>query len=178
VALALASQVASGCSDGDAPPDAGLGSGNTMEPPELKGTLSAHNQIRAQVGLPPLVWDPALAAIATAWVTRCVDVEAPLGLVDHNKDRSAGGSYVGENIFGASDSATGATAVSAWAAESANYNYTSNQCTGVCGHYTQLVWRETAKLGCALHVCDNLAAGNTVVCNYAPGGNINNRRPY
>lgn len=164
------------CEGGDGAVDAGLGSGS--EPPELTGTVAAHNQVRAQVGLAPLVWDPALAAVAKAWAAKCIDAEPPAGLIDHNEGRSAGGAYVGENIYGASGTATGAAAVASWASESANYNYASNTCSDVCGHYTQLVWRETARVGCALHDCPTLAYGRTVICNYAPGGNTNNRRPY
>jgi pathogenesis-related protein 1 len=157
-------------------PDLGGGGG---EPVELLGTLSAHNQVRRQVGLEPLSWDPALAAIAKAWAERCIDREAPAGLVDHNPDRGGSGAgALGENIFGASRDATGPGAVNAWAAEAANYTYASNQCSGTCGHYTQLVWRETAKVGCALQQCAGLAYGSTVVCNYSPAGNVNNRRPY
>lgn len=158
--------------------DANPGSNGDAEPAELAGTLAAHNQVRRQVGLPALTWDPALAATAKAWVMKCVDEEAPDGLVDHNEGRSSAGAYVGENIYGASSGASGPAAVAAWAAEAANYNYSSNQCTGVCGHYTQLVWRETTKVGCAIHECAGLRYASTVVCDYSPGGNINDRRPY
>jgi pathogenesis-related protein 1 len=176
-ALLTAASVASlaACSDdGDPGGDAGPMS-NPQEPAELTGTLAAHNQVRRQVGLLELSWDPELAATAKAWATRCEDDEAPIGLVDHNPDR---GKDVGENIYGSSGAATGPAAVSAWAAESANYNYASNQCTGVCGHYTQLVWRETQRVGCAVHACTSLRFSGTVVCNYSPAGNVNNRRPY
>lgn len=171
--------LSSGCSGEDAVGDAGPGSNDPGEPAELAGTLAAHNQVRSQVGLPPLTWDPALAATAKAWVTRCVDEDAPSGLVDHNDQRSVGHSgYVGENIYGSSGTATGPAAVSSWASESANYNYNSNLCTGVCGHYTQLVWRETLRVGCALYRCAGLTYSGTVVCNYGPGGNSHDRRPY
>jgi pathogenesis-related protein 1 len=178
--LACALAVAAGCSGSDSMADAGLGSGSGAEPAELTGTLIAHNQVRSQVGLPALTWDPALAAIAKAWVLKCVDLDAVPGLVDHNPDRSAGGAYIGENIYGASGAAGGPAAVTAWASESASYNYASNQCAvgKECGHYTQLVWRETMRVGCALYNCGALRFGNTVVCDYAPGGNVNNRRPY
>lgn len=163
------------CSDGEAQSDAGP-SGDA-EPTDLVGTLAAHNQVRQTVGLPALTWDPMLAATAKAWATKCKDSDGD-GLVDHNPDRGSGTTYVGENIYGSSGSASGPAAVNAWAAEAANYNYSSNTCTGVCGHYTQLVWRETTRVGCALHSCAGLRYSATVVCDYAPGGNINNRRPY
>lgn len=174
--LAIVMLLLAACEGSDGGADAGTGSGT--EPPELAGTVAAHNQVRAQVGLAPLVWDPALATVAKTWAAKCVDGEPPTGLIDHNEGRSAGGSYVGENIYGSSGTATGPAAVASWASEAANYNYASNTCSGVCGHYTQLVWRETARVGCALHDCPGLLYGRTVICNYAPGGNTNNRRPY
>lgn len=155
----------------DAPPVVG-------EPPGLVGTVDAHNVERAEVGVPPLVWDADLAAIAQAWVVQCVDTQAPIGLVDHNANRSQGyPEYVGENIYGSGGQASGTAAVALWIQEQANYNYANNSCSGVCGHWTQVVWRTTTKVGCAIHTCPGLQYGATVVCNYAPGGN-NGGRPY
>jgi hypothetical protein len=45
----------------------------------------------------------------------------------------------------------------------------------VCGHYTQIVWRNTKSVGCAV------ARGKGVevwVCNYDPPGNYAGQRPY
>jgi hypothetical protein len=161
--------------DGDGGGDGGI---IADEPPGLEGTTAAHNAIRAGVGVGPLTWDPALAAIAQAWAERCVDNEAPTGLIDHNAGRSdTYPEYVGENIYGSSGGATGTDAVESWASEEANYDYDMNSCNGVCGHYTQIVWRETTKIGCALHQCPGLTFGSTIVCDYALGGNSGGR-PY
>lgn len=153
------------------------------EPPGLSGITRVHNQVRAQVQtatpLPALQWEPALAATAAAWAARCVDQTAPTGLIDHNPDRSRGHPYyVGENIYGSSGKATAQAAVHVWAAEAQNYNYARNTCKVVCGHYTQIVWRTTLKVGCALHVCPGLKTGHSIVCNYGPGGNLRGIRPY
>jgi hypothetical protein len=152
------------------------------EPAELAGITMRHNQVRAAVQtttpLPPLQWDAALAATAAAWAVQCQDTQAPAGLIDHNPNRSIGHPYyVGENIFGSGGNATAQQAVNTWAAEQANYNYANNTCNGVCAHYTQLVWRNTLKLGCAKHSCTGLTFGNSIVCNYGPGGNTGGR-PY
>ena len=43
------------------------------------------------------------------------------------------------------------------------------------GHYSQVVWRSTRRVGCGL------AAGNGLeflVCDYAPVGNVVGQRPY
>jgi hypothetical protein len=149
----------------DAPPVVG-------EPPGLVGTTDAHNVERASHGVPPLTWDPALAAIAQAWAEQCVDTMAPTGLIDHNPNR--GQNYpesVGENIYGSGGQASGTAAVALWIQEEANYNLQNNTCSGVCGHWTQVVWRTTTKVGCGLHNCPGLQFGSSVVCNYAPAGN-------
>ncbi|HET9620999.1 MAG TPA: CAP domain-containing protein [Kofleriaceae bacterium] len=169
------------------PPDA-AGGGATGEPAALAGITMFHNQIRAMVdttgiaggALPDLVWDDALARTAATWAAKCTDTDHD-GLLDHNDGRSDGQPfYVGENIFASTGAATAHDAVFGWAAEGANYHYAANTCDGgkVCGHYTQVVWRATQKVGCALHDCAGLTFRSTIVCDYGPGGNINNQRPY
>ena len=156
-------------------PDAAI-PGGVGEPTELVGITLYHNEVRAAVDtatpLPPLEWDPALAKTAADWIAMCRDTDAPAGLIDHNPDRSVGHPYyVGENIFGSGGAATAKQAVDTWAAEKANYQYATNTCSGICGHYTQIVWRTTVKLGCAKGTCAGFTYGNTIVCNYGPGGN-------
>ncbi len=155
----------------DAPPAEG-------EPPGLEGTTAAHNQVRAAHGVPPLVWDPSLAATAQAWAEQCIDNDAPIGLIDHNPNRSDGHpAYVGENVYGSSGGASGTDAVALWVSEEADYDYDTNSCSGVCGHYTQVVWATTTAVGCGIHDCPGLTYGSTVVCDYMPGGNTGGR-PY
>lgn len=58
----------------------------------------------------------------------------------------------------------------------------SDQCTGVCGHFTQVVWADSYRVGCAAVECsmdetDQEAYGiftgeaNLLVCQYYRGGN-------
>jgi pathogenesis-related protein 1 len=144
------------------------------EPPELAGITAAHNQVRAGVGVGPLEWDDDVAAVARAWAARCVDEEAPAGLVDHNEGRGP----LGENIYGSTAATDGPAAVASWASEGAAYDHESNTCSALtCGHYTQVVWAATTKVGCALQDCPALRFRSTVVCDYAPAGN-DGGRPY
>ena len=157
----------------------GTGGGSAGEPAELAGITDAHNTARAaeNAGLPALTWDPALAAIAKAWGSQCKSDDG--ALIDHNAGRSNGyPTYVGENIYASSGSANGPGAVSSWISEKKNYNYAKNSCSGVCGHYTQVVWKSTTKLGCALVNCPNLRYPSTIICDYGPGGNMSGERPY
>ncbi|HEY4238844.1 MAG TPA: CAP domain-containing protein [Kofleriaceae bacterium] len=165
--------------DDDDTPDAMGGSG---EPAGLVGITLAHNQARLAVDttppLPQLTWDPDLAASAAAYAAMCIDTDGD-GLMDHNPNRSDGfPDYVGENIYASSGTASPTDAVSDWVSEQADYDYDTNTCSGVCGHYTQVVWRDTTKLGCALQNCAGFTYPSTILCDYEPGGNIGNEKPY
>ncbi|CBI25105.3 unnamed protein product, partial [Vitis vinifera] len=48
--------------------------------------------------------------------------------------------------------------------------------TDACGHYTQVVWRNSVRLGCARVQCNN--GWWFVTCNYDPPGNYVGQRPY
>jgi pathogenesis-related protein 1 len=153
------------------------------EPAALAGITLAHNEARAAVqtspALPALTWSPALAATAAAWLAECHDTEAPIGLVDHNAGRSDGHPYyVGENIYASGGQADAREAVALWVGEKADYDYAANACNGTCGHYTQVVWRDTREVGCAVASCAGLQFPSTIVCDYGPGGNIGGQRPY
>ncbi|NVB76955.1 MAG: hypothetical protein HOV81_01050 [Kofleriaceae bacterium] len=173
----------------------GSGSGSGMadapggvgEPANLAGITLLHNQVRQMVdttdvaagALPPMQWDAELAALAQAWTSQCKDTDGN-GLVDHSSNASrtnvAGFPYVGENVFGSGGAATAQAAVNLWASEKANFTYPTG-CSGTCGHYTQIVWRTSTHLGCALVDCPALQFHGTVLCNYGPGGN-NGGAPY
>jgi pathogenesis-related protein 1 len=149
------------------------------EPAELAGIVEAHNIVRRQIQTSPaledLVWDDSLAETARDWVAMCRDQEAPTGLIDHNPNR---GQNVGENVFGSSGGATAQQAVASWANEKNDYDYSTNTCSDVCGHYTQIVWRSTTHVGCAIGSCRSLTFGTSIVCNYTPAGNVGNQKPY
>jgi pathogenesis-related protein 1 len=104
----------------------------------------------------------------------CVDNDAPAGLIDHSsgayRSNVDGFAILGENIFGSGGAATAQQAVDIWASEKASFTYPT-ACSGTCGHYTQVVWRESTHLGCANVTCAGLAYGGTIVCEYGPAGN-------
>ncbi len=142
------------------------------EPSELVGITEAHNVARREKGLADLVWDEDLAAIAQAWGDGCV--------FQHNPNRSDNyPGYVGENLYATSaSSTTGEHVVTSWVSEEQYYDYATNSCSGVCGHYTQVVWSSTTKVGCAISYCNTGQWPRIVTCNYSPGGNYVGQRPY
>ena len=137
------------------------------EPKTAREMLQAHNQVRKQVGVGPLGWSEKLAAQARDWAGTLLS----RGTFEHRPNLS-----YGQNLF----TVTGATATAAqvvrtWAAESRNFDYASNRCKGTCGHYTQIVWRNTREVGCAVA----RGGGREVwVCDYSPPGNMVGEKPY
>lgn len=182
IAWTIALLVACDGDIGDSTGDDGGPTGGVDEPANLVGITLAHNQVRAMVDtsgiaggpLPPMAWDPDLAAHAHTYASMCVDSDGN-GLVDHSsfsyRQNAAGYAYVGENIFASGSSMASATqAVEVWAGEKGNFTYPDG-CQGVCGHYTQIVWRTSVNLGCANVTCSGLQYKGVVLCQYGPGGN-------
>lgn len=137
---------------------------------EAQQFLGAQNAARAALRLPPLVWDAKVARYAASYAAkRRFDCE-----LEHSN-----GEY-GENIFWGSGSGwTAAQAAAAWVSERRGYNYWSNTCAygADCGHYTQIVWRGTRRVGCARVVCFG-GRGVFMICNYDPPGNYMGEKPY
>lgn len=139
--------------------------------------LAAHNRERSALGLGALEWDPALARDAGAWAARL----ARLGRLAHAEDDDPDQPQ-GENLWAGTRGAfTPEEMVGLWAAEKKDYRpgpIPAVSRTGDfedVGHYTQLVWRDTGRVGCAL------ASGSEdeiLVCRYREAGNVEGERPF
>ena len=153
-----------------------------QEPKAVAGITAAHNRVRARVGVPPLRWNAQLAEVARRWANACVDQDAPRGMLDHSSGRSdLFEGPLGENLHATTAPvAYPMQAVADWAAEAKDYDHARNACRGgaMCGHYTQVVWRTTREVGCAVGSCPRLRFSATLVCNYWPAGNWVGERPY
>jgi hypothetical protein len=183
-----------GCSDGHpGPTPSGVGGtsggmANPLTQDAIDAFVAAHNQARRgplvpppSPALPPVTWDGVLADSVYNYAIKC---QGTNDLLSHNANRSTdyqalgGSGYVGENIYGTSATmVTPATAVALWMNEAPSYDYNSGE-FGSAGHYTQIVWRSSVRIGCAIVDCPALQYHNTVICDYAPGGNIVGEKPY
>ena len=175
--MAGATAQAGATSSAGATNQAGASSGDA-EPAAVAGITAAHNAARAAVtpqatpAIPPLSWSAAVASTAQEWADGC--------LFEHRPN----GKY-GENIYAsAGKDASGQDVVDSWVGEAKNYDYAANTCSGTCGHYTQVVWRKSERLGCGMTTCtknspfSGFAEWQFWVCNYDPPGNFNNQKPY
>jgi pathogenesis-related protein 1 len=139
--------------------------------------IDAHNLTRANAlprpspALAPVVWSEEAEALALDWAMRCEFEHRPNNLMGENLA-----------VYSISDVPT-AEIAALWSNEANDYTYDNNSCRSgaQCGHYTQMVWRSSVRIGCAVAACDNIpgfGAGALWVCNYDPSGNYVGERPY
>lgn len=144
--------------------------------------LGRHNAWRGRCGSLALEYDLTLEAHAQQWANDLAGRQY-WGPSPHNNNRMlpAFSGEVGENISrGKGSGATGASvvdqlqsSVDGWALEFKQHDFTTHRSAGT-GHFTQVVWRATTKMGCGFaHI--TLPGGGwywVCVCNYHPAGNI------
>ena len=149
--------------------------GSYLTPLEVRQLLASHNRARAEVGLGPLAWSSTLAAYAQEWADHLASTSRRM---EHRPRSGKWKQEHGENLFMGTIGYYGVTdAVAAWEHEKSAYDGGIVDAANVrlCGHYTQLVWGSTRRIGCAKTEC----AGNViVVCNNDPPGNVLGQAPY
>jgi hypothetical protein len=138
--------------------------------------LAAQNAERAAQGVPPLDWNDRLASDARGWANEL----AATGRFEHSPDEP-GQDLQGENLWAGTPRVYSPEAmVRLWAAEKKDYRpgvFPNNSRSGDVenvGHYTQLIWRGSRRVGCAI------ATGRDeefLVCRYSQAGNVYGQRP-
>jgi len=138
--------------------------------------LSEHNRERDRAGVPRLAWNHRLARDARAWARQL----AGEGWLRHASHSENGGA--GENLWmGSAGYFAPETMIAAFLEERRHYRhgiFPNVSRTGNwqdVGHYTQIVWRDTREVGCA--VARN-ARDEFLVCRYWPSGNWMGQRPF
>lgn len=148
-----------------------------ISPEDIDEILSAHNKYRMQVGVKSLIWDDQIAASAKQWANHL----AATNTIEHSS------SGYGENVaFGN---------LGTWT-NTINYLASEKKCfkngvmpdiyNGQCdtnpdcapykdwrcaGHYSQIVWSSTQKVGCG-------KSGDYWVLQYSPPGNYIGQKAY
>jgi len=170
-----------------------------MSQASKEAVLAKHNELRRKVakgeeaGQPgssnmrELVWDEELEAIAQRWADQCTfehdkDPEEP----SKNVRALLDGTPAGQNLAQAwnfaqwnEDQLTeqNVKQVQTWYNEVFVFNSASIDTfsSSPAGHYTQIVWAETDRLGCGTVYYKDDSNGrltNLLVCNYAVAGNM------
>ncbi|KAG1663612.1 hypothetical protein FOA52_009711 [Chlamydomonas sp. UWO 241] len=138
---------------------------------DIATILKVHNDARANHRVGALVWDNGLAEYARSYAEKCTFA--------HSAPQNGGRLY-GENIGIGTMSME--AMVNMWLVEECSYNYASPAFTA--GHFTQMMWGNTKRIGCSVvtsyGLCPNGMfvpdrntrwTGFMLVCEYDPPGN-------
>lgn len=148
-----------------------------------KETLTSHNQLRARNCAPALELDDALSKTAQAYA----EYLAANNKFEHSKNGH------GENLYMMSSSASltnlagsknnylkwkyshfdfclGDKATQSWYNEIKDYDFNKPGFSGKVGHFTQVVWKNSKKLGVGIAFAND-GRKAVVVANYSPPGN-------
>ncbi|KAJ6783794.1 hypothetical protein PWT90_04397 [Aphanocladium album] len=120
--------------------------------------LAAHNWYRSQHSAAPLNWDEGLANYALNWARQCSE-----------NPRHSGGPH-GENIAWGTGWSSSYGWVNSWGNERTHFDFNNPQWDPNAGHFTQMVWKSTSRVGCGWAHCPY---GDNVVCSYESFGNVN-----
>ncbi|XP_044531276.1 cysteine-rich secretory protein 3-like [Gracilinanus agilis] len=133
--------------------------------------VNKHNDLRANVkpaanNMLKMKWSPEAQESAQAWANKCTLQHSTI------KDRTIG-NPCGENLFMSTVPMKWSKAIQDWYDEVSNFEYGKGAIdpTKPIGHYTQVVWFSSYKVGCGIAYCPNAAFPYFYVCQYCPSGN-------
>ncbi|XP_004078447.2 cysteine-rich venom protein pseudecin-like [Oryzias latipes] len=138
--------------------------------------VDVHNAFRRAVEPPAadmlmMSYSEELAVSAQAWVDKCV--------LDHGppSSRMLNGYELGENLFYSTSPMLWKSIINAWYKEVSHFAFPNASTNGKpVGHYTQVVWNSSYKVGCGVTLCSN----NIYLygCHYYRAGNFKRWPPY
>ncbi|XP_042345375.1 cysteine-rich venom protein [Plectropomus leopardus] len=148
----------------------------TENPAVQAEIVNIHNAYRREVqptasDMLKMSYSDEVAANAKTWIEKCI--------LAHGKPetRMINGYETGENLFYSSTPAPWSAVIGAWHREVSNYQFPfSSTNNRSIGHYTQVVWNSSYKVGCAMTLCPN----NIYLygCHYYRAGNFRRWPPY
>ncbi|WIA13851.1 hypothetical protein OEZ85_002425 [Tetradesmus obliquus] len=120
-----------------------------------QNVTASHNTLRRRHSAGPLLWDEQLARAAAAYARK--------EHVHHHSNKRSTRRPAGDGCGHVG---------------SARYNFSSPGFSSDTGSFTQVVWRSSTPLGCAVQRCargingTSWEDGSLVACRYSPPGNI------
>lgn len=148
------------------------------QPPasEVERLLVVHNAERTRLGLPALTWNASLASDAGAYASVLLN----RGRLRHATNAERKGN--GENLWMGTAGAWDSDGMFEMFLQERRYfraaTFPHISLTGNwsdVGHYSQIVWRDTREVGCAIRTGRGV---DVLVCRYHPAGNVMGKAPY
>lgn len=134
--------------------------GGDPAPGEMSAIVEAHNKYRKDHCAPPLAWSADLAKTAQAWANKL----SKSCNLEHSSTK------YGENLAAGTEGTVGPErAVEIWYSEVSKYDFKRAAFSMEAGHFTQVVWAGSKRVGCGTSRCKGMEIW---VCNYDPAGNM------
>ncbi|WIA33993.1 hypothetical protein OEZ86_012378 [Tetradesmus obliquus] len=136
-----------------------------------QNVTASHNALRRRHSAGPLLWDEQLARAAAAYARKCI-------FKPDTANQDSGENMFITKVTNAPHADLLGTAVDMWYQGSARYNFSNPGFSSDTGSFTQVVWRGSTSLGCAVQRCGRGISGTSwedgslVACRYSPPGNI------
>uniref|UniRef100_A0A670IGF9 ShKT domain-containing protein n=1 Tax=Podarcis muralis TaxID=64176 RepID=A0A670IGF9_PODMU len=113
-------------------------------------------------------WSGAAEANAKRWASGCQYQHSP------PEQRTADGFRCGENLLMSSGPMPWSKVVQEWYNEVKDFQYGVGAVPAGAkvGHYTQVVWYRSYKVGCSVNQCPQNPLKYYYVCQYCPAGNV------
>ena len=166
-----------------------------LTPEQKQAITDYHNELRNQIasGLltPPkfslasnmveLVWDERLGRLAQTFADKAIFAHNPSRVIPELPG------YIGENIYwssfyGTTNKFDVKSAINSWFSEHKDFNLSNlvfMQNGKQIGHFTQVAWATTKRVGCGLKtVLKGNNYQNYFVCDYHTGGNFLGQKIY
>lgn len=157
------------------PPTVSTTTVSTANTPFLDGCLKAHNKYRALHLSEDLQLDDELNRYAEEWAQHMVMTNS----FEHRQNNAYGENlYMKYEMGEVKPDALGEDAVKAWYDEIKDYNANNPGFSMSTGHFTQVVWAGSKKLGCGYATGKkNGMNAIYIVSNYDPPGNMQGQFP-
>ncbi|HXW52659.1 MAG TPA: CAP domain-containing protein [Myxococcota bacterium] len=142
--------------------------------------LRAHNGIRHKYGVPEVKWDNGLARYAQEWANylkknkQCNIQHRTGAMMKKRYGENLGFNWTSKRLAHGHFDGSPEKVTMSWAKECKDFSLDRGSCksNAVCGHFTQVVWKDTKKIGCGVAVCEGQGHAEVWVCNYDPPGNV------
>ncbi|XP_057607198.1 cysteine-rich secretory protein 2-like [Chionomys nivalis] len=133
--------------------------------------VNKHNELRRAVNptasnMLKMEWSTETTGNAQKWANKCT-------LEHSNPEARKTSTRCGENLYMSSDPTSWSTLIQSWYDENEYFTYgVGAQPNAAVGHYTQVVWYSSYKIGCGVAYCPNQSTLKYFyVCQYCPAGN-------
>ncbi|KAM6185143.1 cysteine-rich secretory protein 2-like [Rhynchocyon petersi] len=140
--------------------------------------VNKHNSLRRSVSPPAsdmlkMSWDKAAAINSQKWANQCIYSHS-------SKEARKTNTSCGENLFMSSDLPSWSEAIQSWYDEVYDFTFGkgAKSTDAVIGHYTQVVWSTSYRVGCGVAYCPEEELPYYLVCQYCPAGNYVSRKNY